>query len=133
MESIRVGEDLGKEPTSEEGPVKREATITASHGLRAEDADHDACPVGQDAGERSLPGVRLQQPGHPDRAELPATSGACSNMQKVHAIERELYGEIVQIKRAFGASHQVHSEPDNQGSLLRVSEQLRSEAVREIP
>jgi hypothetical protein len=53
----------------------------------------------------------------------------CGNMENVHAIEGELYEEIVQIQK--GASGAGHS--DNPVILLWISESFRGEAVLELP
>jgi hypothetical protein len=50
--------------------------------------DHDAGHAGRVAGVRGIPRLQLQQPELPDRAILPEP---CGNMEKVHAIERELF------------------------------------------
>ncbi len=61
----------------------------------------------------------------------------CGNMEKVHAIERELYGEIVQIKKErlvqVTRCTATHCHTDDQVSVLQISEPFGSGAVREIP
>jgi hypothetical protein len=51
----------------------------------------------------------------------------CGNMEKVHAIERELYGEIVQIKK------ERLVQVTRCTATLRLAEPCRSRAVREVP
>jgi hypothetical protein len=50
-------------------------------------------------------------------------------MDKVYAIERELYGEIMKIKRERLVQVTRCMMPDGQVGLLLVPEQFRCEAV----
>ncbi len=53
-------------------------------------------------------------------------------MEKVNAIERELYGEIVQIKKERLVQVTVHGDADDQDGVLRLADLLGPRAIREV-